>query len=134
MAKFPKIPGEPDGHSKEWRELAPKMPDDEFIPKGAITFREFRDQLGKALFPDDWTGEECAEWLAGSLGSVHRSEAERDADRSPRRAQAVMQYECAGYPVPPSLRSWSSPTELVHRYSQETEDQRWRTNDTNRKR
>ncbi len=34
----------------------------------------------------------------------------------------------------PDVNWWSSPTELVHRYSQETEDQRWRTNDTNRKR
>ena len=90
MAKLPKITGTDDGSSKEWRELAPKMSDDEFIPKGAITFREFRDQLGKAMFPDAWTGEECVGWLPGSFGRVHRSEAERDADRSRRRAQAVM--------------------------------------------
>lgn len=105
MAKLPKITGVDDGSSKQWRELAPKPLNEEFIPEGTITFREFRNQLGKAMFPDAWTGEECAGWLAGSFGSVHRSEAERDADILRRQAQAVMQYECAGLPVPPSLRS-----------------------------
>ena len=85
-----------DGSSKEWRELGPKMPDDEFIPRGAITFREFRDWLGKAMFPDDWTGEECAGWFSGSFGRVHRSEAERDADLERRHAESAKQRELDG--------------------------------------
>ena len=87
-----------DGSSKEWRELGPKMPDDEFIPRGAITFREFRDWLGKTMFPDDWTGEECAGWFSGSFGAVHRSEAERDADLERRHAESAKQHELAGQP------------------------------------
>ncbi len=104
-----------DGSSKEWRELGPKWRDDEFIPPGAITFREFRDWLGKAMFPDDWTGEECAGWFSGSFGRVHRSEAERDADLERRHAESAKQRELAGRPVPAASQIETAPKKRIRR-------------------
>ena len=116
MIRLPRIEEiEDDGSSEEARKLAPKMPNDEFIPRGSITFREFRDRLGKAMFPDDWTGEECAGWFSGSFGLVHRSEAERDADLERRHAESAKQHELAGRPVPATPQIETAPKKRISR-------------------
>ncbi len=100
MIRVPSIEEILTGSSRETEEWL----DDELIPSGATRFRDFRDRLGKAMFLGDWTGEECAGWFEGSLGHVHRSEAERDADLEWRRAFNAKERELA------ALRIFDPPT------------------------
>ncbi len=98
MPRLPKIEDiQNDGSSEEARKL--RMPDDEFIPREAITFRTFRDRLGEAMFPGEWDGKECDGRFKGSFGHMHRSESERDADLERRHAETRKQYELAGLPM-----------------------------------